>query len=192
MITLTEQQKEAANVLGLTEEQMIEALSQNTLSKGAYKLRLTVGSVKEIERDGDFKGAKEINMGFKVLDSNGDVATRYGTVWGKFVLPAKTGDFAPTATTISIGTRALNWLSSASKMPVTVLAKSFKNDEFPVELVNMNITGFYTERKDPKTGKSYPEIRPVDNQKAKTVTIKPAGKGAAPSASAAAESEVPF
>lgn len=192
MITLTEQQKEEANVLGLSEAEYAEALSQNTLQKGAYKLKLATGSVKEIEREGDFKGALEINMGFKVLDANGDVATRYNTVWGKFVLPAKMNGFTPGPVTISIGTNSLNWLSQASKKSVAQLVTAFKNMEFPVDLIDMTIVGFYTERKDGKTGKTYPEIRPVSSQSTKTVTVKPAGGAKAAAASAGASAEVPF
>lgn len=203
-INLTPAQLEEAEIYGMTPEEYKAMLDQKVLAKGTYDFIIAGGKVEQVAKDGFFKDAIQANLQFKVLDSNGNPAKRYETVFVRVTLPIATGAFVPNSITQSQGIAAIKWLAEQTGVSQKDIVNNLKQLQLPAGLLLKKVRGYFNLRQDKNDpNKQWPEVRPAKASDKVTALTPDGSNGGSVSAAVAAgamesaasnghDSEVPF
>jgi hypothetical protein len=171
---LTDDEKELAATLGMTEEAYATALDgadRPKLPEGTYKLQVTKGSVEVSKSKGDRAGALQANLTMKPIDENGNVIKKF-TVFKRITIPVPHDNFTPTSDDMTYGVQALSWLGGAAGMKVSEVFAAFSKQEMPTQLFGTTVVGrvVYNKAKD-NSGKEFMEIYPDTSANPKLTAI---------------------
>ena len=162
MSNFTQNVIDDAEALGMTPEQYMASLSESELQKGTYDFQIVGGKVTVNGYEGVMKDCIQANLNVYPVGPDGMPVKRYGMLFIRITLPVPNGQFVPNDASRAQGVKALRWLAEQVGTSVATLTGALKNKQFPSELLQKTVRGYFyhkVDKKDPN--KSYPTILPA-------------------------------